>query len=64
MEFLLQMPSAPAPVLISTSIKHGEVFAMILSRIVSQSACCCPADPTKIKMKFSPNIATSDAVHI
>ena len=60
----LRLSSAPAPVPIGTSINHGQNLALVLSRIVSQSAWCCPAETTKMKIRFRPNLATSDAVHI
>ena len=59
----LRLSSAPAPVPIRTSINHGEILALVLSRIVSQSAWCCPAETAKMKIRFRPNLATSDAVN-
>ena len=60
----LRLSSAPAPVPIGTSINHGQILALVLSRIVSQSAWCCPAETAKMKIRFRPNLATSDAVNI
>ena len=60
----LRLSSAPAPVPIGTSINHGQNLALVLSRIVSQSAWCCPAETAKMKIRFRPNLATSDAVNI
>ena len=37
---------------IGTILKSGEVFVAVLSHIVSQSAFSCPADTTKMNLKF------------
>ena len=60
----LRLSSAPAPVPIGTSISHGQILALVLSRIVSQSAWCCPAETAKMKIRCRPNLATSDVVNI
>ena len=46
------LPSATTTVPIGTILKSGEVFVAVLSHIVSQSAFSCPADTTKMNLKF------------
>ena len=42
----------------------GKFWRWFSIAFVSQSAWCCPAETAKMKIRFRPNLATSDAMNI